>query len=649
MKHFSKQTKKFIASFVSINLFLAQIAIASPVSKNIYLNSDKSQLLASNLNANNINLTTTDKNSINITGSNLNSNHDINIITGDLNLKSSQDSFISNENSKEISGSISYTMYGGGGGSAGLNYANSHSSSENIFHNNANLYALNNINITTANDANFIGANIRADNEANLNIGGDLNLISQRDKYQANSKSSSIGVGTSFNQGKNSYHFADGTANLSSANANYSNSKSNSIIKQTNLSSITANNLNINVKGNTHLKGSMIAAGEYDNDGNFIDNAQLNLKTNTLTFENLANTSYNKGTNLNISANLALGGHSERSEESQKQNNSNLQNSNTDLNSKITGANYANSRSLGYSSSKTLATIGQGNLIISDTQNSDDLDRLNRNTDEINKDLYNTSISSNIQASIDTRLFTEDGREQIGQDINEVRQGLGEFALKAMLGSENYEKTKVINNELAKLKETDPQRYKEIIIAINEYNKAQEASKDNAIPVVIPVASVVTDFLVEIGIISVAASGAYGAKKLGDKYNSGDFTDNGLDFGDTDVKQSKTNNQNNNQANTQSNSNAQASSPAPLPPDDDDDDENFKNNKSKKSDNIPDGFKETKEFGYNHGQKIYKYNGKYYSKDIDSHNGGEWKVFEKVGGKLKRIGTADKDLNIFKR
>jgi len=74
-----------------------------------------------------------------------------------------------------------------------------------------------------------------------------------------------------------------------------------------------------------------------------------------------------------------------------------------------------------------------------------------------------------------------------------------------------------------------------------------------------------------------------------------------------------------------------------------------KSNVSKKIDNIPKEFKETKEFGYNHGQKIYKYNGKYYSKDIDSHNGGEWKVFEKVGNRLKRIGTADKDLNIFKR
>jgi RHS repeat-associated protein len=64
--------------------------------------------------------------------------------------------------------------------------------------------------------------------------------------------------------------------------------------------------------------------------------------------------------------------------------------------------------------------------------------------------------------------------------------------------------------------------------------------------------------------------------------------------------------------------------------------------------NIPKGFKETKEFGYQHGQKVYQYKGKYYSRDVDSHNGGVWKVFIKQGKRLKRIGTADKDLNIFK-
>ncbi len=46
---------------------------------------------------------------------------------------------------------------------------------------------------------------------------------------------------------------------------------------------------------------------------------------------------------------------------------------------------------------------------------------------------------------------------------------------------------------------------------------------------------------------------------------------------------------------------------------------------------------------------IYHKGNKYYSRDADGHNGGEWKVFEKQGGILKRVGTVDKNLNIFKK
>lgn len=77
-------------------------------------------------------------------------------------------------------------------------------------------------------------------------------------------------------------------------------------------------------------------------------------------------------------------------------------------------------------------------------------------------------------------------------------------------------------------------------------------------------------------------------------------------------------------------------------------------NAIKSINNLPKGFIETKQFGYQHGQKVYKYKGKYYSPDVGSgnglgsHNGGVWKVFEVSGNKLKRIGTANKDLKIFK-
>ena len=35
--------------------------------------------------------------------------------------------------------------------------------------------------------------------------------------------------------------------------------------------------------------------------------------------------------------------------------------------------------------------------------------------------------------------------------------------------------------------------------------------------------------------------------------------------------------------------------------------------------------------------------------DNTGHNGGVFKVFKQEGGRLKRIGTADENLNIFKK
>ncbi|QKF85085.1 hypothetical protein [Campylobacter ureolyticus] len=229
---------------------------------------------------------------------------------------------------------------------------------------------------------------------------------------------------------------------LSNANANFSKNRSSSKIKQTVLSSITGDKVNIDVQQNTNLKGSLIAAGEYktiiDEDGSkktiFIDNKNLNLKTGSLTFSNLKNSNYSKKTSLGVGVNVALNKDDKNKPNDQKTNN-------TNLNSKITSATYSNNKDLTYNSSKTLATIGKGNLIVSNIDisnlnkdeldnfqsnktdnlsNLDDLVRLNKDTNQINKDLYNTNINSNIDASIDTRLFNKEGRKEIKDDYNKA-------------------------------------------------------------------------------------------------------------------------------------------------------------------------------------------------------------------------------------
>lgn len=68
---------------------------------------------------------------------------------------------------------------------------------------------------------------------------------------------------------------------------------------------------------------------------------------------------------------------------------------------------------------------------------------------------------------------------------------------------------------------------------------------------------------------------------------------------------------------------------------------------------VPDGFTETKEFGRQHGQKVYKKGTKYISRDIGqkngtSHNGGVWKEFKRSGNRLIRTGTLDENLQRIK-
>ncbi|WP_181001461.1 hypothetical protein, partial [Campylobacter concisus] len=59
-----------------------------------------------------------------------------------------------------------------------------------------------------------------------------------------------------------------------------------------------------------------------------------------------------------------------------------------------------------------------GNIEIADKDNSDDLTRLNRDTTKLTKDLVNTSISSNVDASMDLRVLTKSGQKDIKDEFN---------------------------------------------------------------------------------------------------------------------------------------------------------------------------------------------------------------------------------------
>ncbi len=425
--------------------------------------SKSSRSVASNLSGKNIKILT-DSNkdtAINIKGSNLYASNNIYLNTHNLFMDASQDSYEAKQNSKTISGRVSATMYGGGGGSAGLDYSRSNMKEQSLSHNNAKVYAGHNIYALASNDALIKGANLRADNTLALKVGHDLSLHSLRDSYNYDSKSSSIAAGIGISGSKttsdpdNPYDISNNIvrykdSKLSSINANYSRSKSSTMVKQTVLSSITAKELNIEVGANTDLKGSLIAAGYYDESGNFIDNGKLRLKTDTLSFSNLSNTRYDKSNSLSIGANYAFkdpqqgegGGSKDGGSQAKESKSAQSKESNTDPKSKISSINYANNRNLSYSMSKSLATIGKGELIVGDKDisslskdelaslqsdpnnkalyNSDDLTRLNRDSSKLSKELYSTKLNSNVDASVDMRLFSEGGRKEIKRDAQDA-------------------------------------------------------------------------------------------------------------------------------------------------------------------------------------------------------------------------------------
>ncbi|WP_051488686.1 two-partner secretion domain-containing protein [Aliarcobacter lanthieri] len=397
------------------------------VAKNIYINTD--ERLSTNTN---------------VIGSNVIADENLYVNTNNLNVKASQDNYTSKNDSKSINGSVSFTMYGGGGGTAGLGFGKSDSSNESILNNNSQLSG-NNVNINVKNDAIFQGANVKANDTLNLNVGNNLVLESLRDEYSSNSKGFNVNAGVGFGSAGAK---ANRTPSLdvgkqSSTNAGFSVNNGVTQNKQTVLSSITGDKVNVNVGNNTHLKGSLLASGNYDENGIFQDNKNLNLTTNTLTFGNLSNSNYSSSTSLGVNVNYNL---EDKKVENQKE---------KPQQKGISSVGYNSSNSLEANSSKTLATLGTGNVTVKDVENSDELDRLNRDTTAVSKDLYSSTTGTKVDATLDTRLLTEEGREQIKKEFEQLADNVDTLNryLKDNLGDNKLTKDKqtAIQNDIKNL------------------------------------------------------------------------------------------------------------------------------------------------------------------------------------------------------
>ena len=379
----------------------------------------------SNLKANNISIKTNQnkndsKGDVSIVGSNLNAYSAIDISASDLDISSSRDTLNKSSNSKELSSSISYTFYGGNSRGIDIGYSNTKASEQSSINNNSYIYSNKDIKINTSNDLNIKGGDVRADETLSLKVGRNLNLESQVDTYNMDSKQRGLNVGLSYSGKTNSNHVASGDTKMSGVSVSVSKANSKTRVKQTNLSSITAGNIDIDVKNNTHLKGSLLAAGEYDKKGVFADNHNLNLKTNTLTYENMSNKEYSKNTNLSLGLNFKVSNKESNEAENKQKNDPNF--------SGLRSTTISNQRDLSYTLSKTMATLGKGNIKVANLEESDELDRLNRDTTKLTKDLVSTSISSKVDATIDGRLSSKEGLKEISKEYKDLNKNMNIIA-----------------------------------------------------------------------------------------------------------------------------------------------------------------------------------------------------------------------------
>jgi hypothetical protein len=342
----------------------------------------------------------------------------LNIYTGELNVLASQDTMRSETDTKSGTMTIAQTVWGAAGGpTVNGSFNSAQQQDKQTTHTNSSLTA-DRLNLVTTGDANIIGGNLHGASLVNLNVGGDLTLESVQDRLSGSSKGFGISGGASFGgvftnengAGANSKEAkttaVGATDGLSGVNGGVNASNSRYQSTETLLSSITGGAVAIDVNGHTQLNGALIAA--LDAEGK--DNGNLSLTTGSFAFNDLTNKSYRSSQSFGVSANLGL---------SDKANAADPAQSSTE--STLNSSTYSYQNQSNTSVDKTLATVGHGNLTIGGVQGSPD--GLNRDAEVIHKELYRIDrTQGNMDLTVDHRLLSEDGRKQIAQDAEEVRQ-----------------------------------------------------------------------------------------------------------------------------------------------------------------------------------------------------------------------------------
>ncbi len=227
---------------------------------------------------------------VTIAGSNVNANDVILAAKNQVNLVNTTDtdSTRSTNESKSASVGVSFGT-GGFGVSAAMSKANGDGNSDLATQNNSHVNAANGVTIISGGDTNIIGSNVNA-KQVNADVGGNLNIASVQDTLASAAHQSSSGGGFSISQAGASASFSQSKGNASGSYAG--------VNEQAGIHAGDGG-FNINVTGNTDLKGSLIASDA--------DAAKNTLTTGSLSFSDIQNRSHYDASSSGFSAGATTG------------------------------------------------------------------------------------------------------------------------------------------------------------------------------------------------------------------------------------------------------------------------------------------------------------------------------------------------------
>ncbi|WP_231649627.1 hemagglutinin repeat-containing protein, partial [Ralstonia syzygii] len=232
---------------------------------------------------------------LNIVGSDVNAKQAALKAAHDVNIVSATDTDENHSRNESSSASVGVS-YGFGQGSAGFGVSASASKSKgnsdgtSATQVNSHVNGSESVSIASGNDTNVQGG-VVSGGKVSAEVGGNLNLASRQDTAEMSAKQDSMGGGFSISQGGGSASFS---ASRGRADGTYANVAEQSGIRAGD------GGFDINVKGNTDLKGAVIAStGTPDKN---------QLSTGTLTWSDVKNHSEYSADSMGVSMGGTFGG-----------------------------------------------------------------------------------------------------------------------------------------------------------------------------------------------------------------------------------------------------------------------------------------------------------------------------------------------------